>query len=100
MRLIEALKIQAQCEKEDELKNLSEEKKKRLAKLVEERVPSGLAPIEEWNELLSIFMDAPWEKDNEIAKKKLLSYLRNEVYEEEISATTEKNKWWQSNDKR
>lgn len=99
MRLIEALKIQAQCEQKDELKDLSVEKKKRLAKLVEERVPSGLASIEEWNELLSVFMDAPSEKDNEIAKKKLLCYLRDEIYEE-IPVTTEKNKWWQSNDKR
>lgn len=91
MRLISAIKIQAQCEKNSDLKNLSAEKKKRLAKLVEERVPSGLASIEEWNELLMVFMDAPPENENKIAKKKLICYLLGEEYKEE-SAQSGENK--------
>ncbi len=78
MRLITAVKIQAGCEQDSELKNLSTEKKKRLANLIEERVPSGLAPLEEWNEVISCFEDAKPEKDNKKAKRKLLSLLREE----------------------
>ena len=76
MRLIAAVKVQAGCELDSELKNLSIEKKKRLADLIEERVPSGLATIDEWNELLFHFMGASPETDSNIAKKKLLTYLR------------------------
>ncbi len=78
MRLITAIKIQAQCEQDSELKNLPAEKKKRLAKLVEERVPSGLAPIDEWNEVISCFADAKPEQDNKKAKSKLLAILCGE----------------------
>lgn len=79
MRLISAIKVQAQCEQDSELKNLSAEKKKRLADLIEERVPHGLATIEEWNEVISCFADVKPEKDNQKAKKKLLSMLRGEI---------------------
>lgn len=77
MRLISAIKIQAGCELDSELKNLPEEKKKRIARLVEERVPSGLAPIDEWNEVISCFTDSEPETDNKKAKKKLLNILRD-----------------------
>lgn len=80
MRLISAIKIQAQCENDDELKNLPTEEKRRLAKLVEERVPSGLAPIEEWNEAISCFVESKPETDNKKAKNKLLNILRNEQF--------------------
>ena len=93
MRLITAIRVQTQCELDSELKDLSVEKKKRLARLIEERVPSGLASIEEWNELLKLFMDAPAETENKVAKKKLLSYLRGEEYKEK-STLTSKSKWW------
>lgn len=78
MRLISAIKIQAQCERDSELKNLPNEKKIRIAKLVEERVPSGLATIEEWNEVISCFVDEEPETDKKRAKGKLLSILRGE----------------------
>ena len=78
MRLIDAIKVQAQCELDNELKNLPAEKKKRLAKLVEERVPSGLAPIEDWNEVISCFVESEPETDNKRAKQKLLSILLEE----------------------
>lgn len=91
MELLGAVLIVTKCENAEQLKNLSIERKRKLADSLEERVPSGLATIEEWNELLKIFMDAPPEKENKIAKKKLLSYLRNEAYKE-ISATPEKKK--------
>ena len=79
MRLISAVKVQAGCELDCELKNLSTEKKKRLAHLIEERVPSGLAPIEDWNEVISCFIDAEPETDSKKAKAKLLSILREEA---------------------
>lgn len=78
MRLIEAVKVQAGCELDSELRNLSIEKKKWIADLIEERVPSGLATIDEWNELLLHFMGGIPETDNKIAKKKILCYLRGE----------------------
>ena len=78
MRLIDAIKVQAQCELDNELKKLPLEKKKRLAKLVEERVPSGLAPIEDWNEVISCFVESEPEKDNKRAKQKLLAILLEE----------------------
>ena len=78
MRLISAIKIQAQCEQDSELKNLPAEKKQRIANLVEERVPSGLATIGEWNEVISCFVDEEPETDNNVAKSKLLSILRGE----------------------
>ena len=89
MELLNAVLIVTKCENAEQLKNLSTERKRKLAHSLEERVPSGLASIEEWNELLKIFMDAPPEKENKIAKKKLLSFLRNEAAKEN-SATTEK----------
>ena len=94
MELLNAVLIVTKCENTEQLKNLSTEQKQKLADSIEERVPSGLASIEEWNELLMIFMDASPEKENKSAKKKLLSYLRNEVHKDE-SSTTEKKKWWQ-----
>ncbi len=78
MRLISAIKVQAQCEHDSELKDLSAEKKKRLAELIEERVPSGLAPIDEWNEVISCFADTEPETENQRAKSKLLSILSGE----------------------
>lgn len=76
MKLIDAIKVQAQCEQKNELINLSSEKKKRLAKLVEERVPSGLATLEEWNEVILCFENTKLETDSRKAKRKLLSILR------------------------
>ena len=78
MKLITAIKIQANCESENDFKNLPLEKKKRIADLVEERVPSGLATIDEWNEVISCFVKAKPEKDNKKAKNKLLAILREE----------------------
>ena len=92
MRLISAIKIQAQCETDSELRNLSKEKKKRIAKLVKERVPSGLAPIEEWNEVISCFVDAEPETDNKKAKRKLLSILLNQEYKGDTNLFDD-NKW-------
>lgn len=98
MELLNAVLVVTKCENTEQLKNLSTERKRKLADSLEERVPSGLASIEEWNELLMIFMDAPPEKENKTAKKKLLGYLRNEAHEE-IPATPEKKKWWQFKNK-
>ena len=93
MELLGAVLIVTKCENAEQLKNLSAERKKKLADSLEERVPSGLASIEEWNELLMFFMEAPPEKENKTAKKKLLSYLRGEEYKEK-STLTSKSKWW------
>ena len=98
MELLGAVLIVTKCENAEQLKNLSTERKQKLADSLEERVPSGLASIEEWNELLMLFMDAPPETENKTAKRKLLSYLRNDVHKEE-STTTEKKKWWQFKNK-
>ena len=80
MELLDAILIVTNCECAQQLKDLSPEGRLRLARSLEKRVPSGLATIEEWNELLMIFMDAPPESENKIAKKKLLCYLRGEKY--------------------
>ena len=85
MELLNAVLIVTKCENAEQLKNLSTERKRKLAHSLEERVPSGLASIEEWNELRMIFMDAPPEEENKIAKRKLLSYLRGEKYKEETA---------------
>lgn len=98
MELLGAVLIVTKCENAEQLKNLSTERKQKLADSLEERVPSGLASIEEWDELLMLFMDAPPETENKTAKRKLLSYLRNDVHKEE-STTTEKKKWWQFKNK-
>ena len=82
MELLGAVLIVTKCENPAQLKNLSPERKRKLADSLEERVPSGLASVEEWNELLSIFTDTPAEKDNKTAKEKLLTYLRDEKYTE------------------
>lgn len=78
MKLIAAIMVQAGCELDSELKKLPIEKKKRLADLIEERVPSGLATIDEWNEVISCFAESAHASDNKRAKKKLLSILRGE----------------------
>ena len=85
MELLDAILTVTKCDSAEQLKNLSPERKVKLAHSLEERVPSGLASIEEWNELLMIFMDAPPEEENKIAKRKLLSYLRGEKYKEETA---------------
>lgn len=92
MELLNAVLVVTKCKNTEELKNLSPERKMRLAESLEERVPSGLASIEEWNELLTIFMDAHPENENKTAKEKLLCFLRNEEYKETLAP---KNKWWQ-----
>lgn len=78
MKLIAAIMVQAGCELDSELKNIPIEKKKRLADLIEERVPSGLATIDEWNEVISCFAENVHVSDNKRAKKKLLNILRGE----------------------
>ena len=78
MKLIAAIMVQAGCELDSELKNLPIEKKKRLADLIEERVPSGIATIDEWNEVISCFAENVHVSDNKRAKKKLLNILRGE----------------------
>lgn len=100
MELLSAVQTITKCESAEELKSLSEERKQNLAQALEMRVPSGLATIEEWNELLKLFADATPETDNDVAKDKLLCYLRGEVYEEKPVAVEEKPaparkwKWW------
>lgn len=98
MELLNAILIVTKCERAEQLKDLSPERKCKLAHSLEERVPSGLASIEEWNELLMLFVDAPPESENKIAKKKLLCYLRGEEYKEDPTATS-KSKWWQFKNK-
>ena len=92
MELLNAVLIVTKCENAEQLKNLSTKRKRNLADSLEERVPSGLASIEEWNELLKIFMDAPPEKENTIAKKKLLCFLRGEEYKEENTENDKKKR--------
>lgn len=93
MELLNAVLVVTGCENTEQLKNLSSEGKQKLANSLEKYVPSGLASIEEWNELLLIFTGTSTEKDNKIAKKKLLGYLRGQPFEEKIPQET-KNKWW------
>ena len=77
MELLDAILTVTQCEHVEQLKDLSPERKRMLAHSLEERVPSGLAPIEEWNEVISCFVHAEPETDNRKAKRKLLSILRD-----------------------
>lgn len=91
MELIEAIKIQAHCENEGELKKIPSEVKKRIATLIEERVPSGLASIDDWNEAIACFGVSEPETDCKEAKIKLLSILLGEQYVEDPSNA---NKWW------
>lgn len=76
MELLNAILLVTKCDNAEELKELPQERKAKLANSLEERVPSGLATIEEWNELLTVFMGKACETDNKIAKEKLLNYLR------------------------
>ena len=92
MELLDAVLVVTKCENAEQLKNLSTERKRKLAHSLEERVPSGLASIEEWNELLMFFMDAPPESKNRVAKKKLLCFLRGEEYKEENAENNEKKR--------
>ena len=92
MELLNAVLVVTKCENAEQLKNLSPERKVKLAHSIEERVPSGLASIEEWNELLKLFMDAPPESENRVAKKKLLCFLRGEEYKEENAENNEKKR--------
>ncbi len=78
MRLLTAIKIQAKCKLDSELKTLPAEKKRRLADLVEKTVPSGLAPIDEWNEVIACFVEEKPIRDHQKAKETLLSILRQE----------------------
>ena len=92
MELLDAILTVTKCDSAEQLKNLSPERKVKLAHSLKERVPSGLASIEEWNELLKLFMDAPPEIENKIAKKKLLCFLRGEEYKEENAENKEKSR--------
>ena len=92
MELLDAILTVTKCERAEQLKNLSPERKTRLAHSLEERVPSGLATIEEWNEVLMYLADAPPERENKIAKKKLLCFLRGEEYKEENTENDKKKR--------
>ena len=92
MELLDAILTVTKCERAEQLKKLSPERKTRLAHSLEERVPSGLATIEEWNEVLMYLADAPPEIENKIAKKKLLCFLRGEEYKEENAENNEKKR--------
>ena len=78
MKLLKAILVVTKCESAEQLKELSLERKQWLAQSLEERVPSGLASIEEWNEVISCFVDAELETDHKKAKRKLLSILRED----------------------
>ncbi len=80
MELIDAILTITKCESPEQLKNLAPKRKKWLARSIEQRVPSDLATIEEWNNLLMYLMDAPPEKENSVAKNKILCYLRGGEY--------------------
>ena len=92
MELLDAILTVTKCEHAEQLKNLSPERKTRLAHSLEERVPSGLATIEEWNEVLMYLADAPPESEKKIAKKKLLCFLRGEEYKEENTENDKKKR--------
>lgn len=78
MRLIEAIKIQSGCRDTDDLKNFSSSKKKRIADLIEERIPAKMPSIDEWNEVIGCFCEQVdcVETDNNKAKETLLALLR------------------------
>ncbi len=76
MRLLEAIAIQMNCKNILELKNLSQDCRTRLAVLLEERVPAGLADIEEWNEVLGFFFGTK-SINSEKAKQELLLLLKD-----------------------
>ena len=92
MELLDAILTVTKCERAEQLKNLSPERKTRLAHSLEERVPSGLATIEEWNEVLMYLADAPPESEKKIAKKKLLCFLWGEEYKEENTENDKKKR--------
>ena len=92
MELLNAVLVVTKCENAEQLKNLSPERKVKLAHSLEERVPSGLATIEEWNEVLMYLADAPPESEKKVAKKKLLCILRGEEYKEENAENNEKKR--------
>ncbi len=83
MELLDAVLTITGCESAEQLKELPPERKAKLADSLENCVPSGLATIAEWNELLACFMSAPCESKNRIAKRKLLCHLRGEEYDAE-----------------
>ncbi len=82
MELLDAILTVTKCENAEQLKDLTPERKLRLAHSLEERVPSDLASVEEWNEVISCFVDAKPEKNSKKAKRKLLSILRAEEHKE------------------
>ncbi len=92
MELLDAILTVTKCERAEQLKNLSQERKTKLAHSLEERVPSGLATIEEWNEVLMYLADAPPESEKKVAKKKLLCILRGEEYKEENAESNKKKR--------
>lgn len=81
MQLLNAILIVTKSNDVEQLKNLSPERKKWLAQALGERVPSDMATIEEWNEVLMLFMETSPESDNKAAKKKLLCFLNGEINE-------------------
>ena len=92
MELLDAILTVTKCERAEQLKNLSQERKTKLAHSLEERVPSGLATIEKWNEVLMYLADAPPESEKKVAKKKLLCILRGEEYKEENTESDRKKR--------
>lgn len=86
MQLLNAILIVTKCSDVEQLKSLPPERKKWLAQALDERVPSDMATIEEWNEVLMLFMDTDSESDNKTAKKKLLGFLNGEINEKGSAA--------------
>lgn len=76
MRLLEAIAIQMNCKNISDLKYLNQDRRTRLAVLLEERVPASLADIEEWNEVLGFFFGTK-SINSEKAKEELLLLLKD-----------------------
>lgn len=78
MELLDAIMTVTKCERVEQLRELTPERRERLAESIEVRVPSGLATLEEWNEVLTLFTNIPPEASQKEAKQKLIRYLRGD----------------------
>ena len=75
--LLEAMMIQAGCESPDELRNLEEPQRNRLAHALRSIVEKP-DQIQDWNDALTCLSDDPPQKTAAAAKERLISILTKE----------------------
>ena len=78
LTIIDAVLIEARCSSVGELQYISNEKRKKLARKIDDLISADTVPLEHWNLLLSSLVNEGPEETDQAAKDKLVRLLQPE----------------------